>query len=119
MRIKASCSPQHANGAEDKVHDTMPGKHIPQRTCVGCHEVHGKRQLIRVIRTPDGRVQIDPSGKRNGRGAYLHQRRSCWDKALKGALSRALRIERIADEDRAALQAYMLTCPDDVDEVVA
>lgn len=81
--------------------------------------MQSKRQLIRVIRMPDGRVQIDPSGKQNGRGAYIHQQRSCWEKALKGPLSHALRVEQLADEDRATLRAYMATCPNDMDEVVA
>jgi predicted RNA-binding protein YlxR (DUF448 family) len=79
-------------------------KHIPQRTCVGCHTVMPKRQLVRIVRTAEG-VQIDPSGKRAGRGAYLHDRRSCWDIGLRGSLSRALRVELTA-EDRARLQAF-------------
>jgi len=52
-------------------------KHIPQRTCVGCREVLSKRQMLRIVRTTEG-VQVDPSGKLAGRGAYLHDKRSCW-----------------------------------------
>jgi len=84
----------------------MPGKHIPQRTCVGCREVHSKRQLIRVVRTPEGRVEIDPTGKRAGRGAYVHERRSCWEQALRGRLGHALKVEHVLDADRAALEAH-------------
>jgi len=97
----------------------MPGKHIPQRTCVGCREVHSKRQFVRVVRAPDGRVQIDPTGKRAGRGAYVHERRACWEQALRGRLSHALKVERIRDEDRAALEAHAAGLADDTREVAS
>src|SRR5215469_671186 len=58
-------------------------RHVPQRTCVACRQVRPKRELIRVVRTPDGHVELDPTGKRSGRGAYLCARRSCWELALK------------------------------------
>jgi predicted RNA-binding protein YlxR (DUF448 family) len=76
-----------------------------------------KRQLIRIVRSPDG-VQVDPTGKLAGRGAYLHDRRSCWEKGLKGALSRALKTELSAD-DRERLQAYLETFPEESGEVTA
>ena len=77
-------------------------KRIPQRTCVGCRDVLAKRTLLRLVRGPDG-VQIDPTGKAQGRGAYLHNRRSCWERALKGgALEHALRAT-LADAERARL----------------
>ena len=72
-------------------------KHIPQRTCVGCREVHGKRSLIRIVRTPEG-VLIDKTGKLAGRGAYLHDQKSCWVIGLKGALAKALKTELTRDE---------------------
>jgi len=96
----------------------MPGKHIPQRTCVGCGEVQGKRQLMRVVRTPDGRVQIDPTGKRNGRGAYVHERRACWEQALRGRLSHALKAGRLSDEDRIALEQHVAALSDESREAV-
>ena len=65
-------------------------KHVPQRTCVGCREVLPKRKLIRLVRTAEG-VQVDPSGKLAGRGAYLHDRRECWERAFKGTLAHALK----------------------------
>jgi predicted RNA-binding protein YlxR (DUF448 family) len=80
-------------------------KHVPQRTCVGCREVLPKRELIRIVRSPDG-VVIDPKGKISGRGAYLHNRRSCWERGLKGALANALKIE-LFDEDREKLLVFM------------
>lgn len=80
-------------------------KHVPQRTCVGCRVVNAKRQLVRVVRTPAGRVEVDPSGKAAGRGAYLHERRTCWAQALdRKTLDQALKLT-IADADRAALRA--------------
>lgn len=86
-------------------------KHVPQRTCVGCREVLPKRTLIRIVKGTDG-VQIDPSGKLAGRGAYLHDRRSCWEHGLKGALSKALKIE-LSDIDRQKLAAFMADLGDD------
>lgn len=86
------------------------GKHVPMRTCVGCREVLPKRALIRVVRTPEG-VQVDPTGRLPGRGAYLHDRRRCWEQALKrGALDRALRVT-LTPEDRERLRSFMATLP--------
>jgi predicted RNA-binding protein YlxR (DUF448 family) len=60
---------------------------------VGCRQTQGKRTLARLVRGPGG-VRIDPTGKSDGRGAYLHNQRSCWERALKsGALAEALRTE--------------------------
>ena len=87
-------------------------KHIPQRTCVGCRSVLPKRTLIRLVRSADG-VQVDPHGKASGRGAYLHDRRSCWDKALKGALAAALKTE-LSRADREQLEIFSQTFPADV-----
>ena len=86
--------------------DNKPKKHIPQRTCVACREVNEKRSLIRLVRTPDG-VVIDTTGRLPGRGAYLHDSKECWEKALKrGVLARSLKTE-ISQENMEILQAYM------------
>ncbi|HTP02356.1 MAG TPA: YlxR family protein [Anaerolineales bacterium] len=82
-------------------------KHIPQRTCVGCRTVLPKRQLVRIVRSADG-VLVDPTGKLAGRGAYLHDRRSCWEAGLKGSLAHALKAELTAT-DRERLKAFMET----------
>lgn len=79
-------------------------RHVPQRTCVGCRETLAKQTLTRIVRSPDG-VQIDLTGKLSGRGAYLHNQRDCWDKALKGALASALRTKFTAEE-RSTLEEY-------------
>ena len=68
-------------------------KKIPQRQCMGCRERMEKRQLIRVVRTPDGNVQLDFSGKCNGRGAYICPKTECLKKAQKSnALDRSLEV---------------------------
>ncbi len=84
-------------------------KHVPQRTCVGCREILSKRALIRVVRTPAG-LRVDPTGKLPGRGAYLHDRRSCWERGLKGGLAHALKVE-LTDQDRETLRAFQATLP--------
>jgi uncharacterized protein len=81
-------------------------RRVPQRTCVACRRVEGKRQLIRIVRTPAGTVEVDPTGRKNGRGAYLHADPACWETAFKRkALQHALKTE-LGDADRAALEAY-------------
>ena len=70
----------------------------------------GKRQLVRLVRTAEG-VLLDPTGKHAGRGAYVHERRSCWDAALSGSLARALKVELTA-ADRERLQAHAQTLTD-------
>lgn len=85
-------------------------KHIPQRTCVGCRQVLAKRQLLRVVRTAEG-VRVDPTGKLAGRGAYMHDKRSCWARGMKGALAHALKTE-LTNDDRALLMEFMNTLPE-------
>jgi predicted RNA-binding protein YlxR (DUF448 family) len=78
-------------------------KHIPIRTCVVCHEKAGKRQLTRVVRTAQG-VQVDPTGKLSGRGAYLCDQENCWDRAVTtDLLARALKTS-LTSEDRERLR---------------
>lgn len=68
------------------------------RTCVGCGEESPKRSLLRVVRSPEGEVRVDPSGKAPGRGAYVCLRRSCVLAAKKkNAFSRCLRTQVPAD----------------------
>ncbi len=82
---------------------------MPQRTCVGCRLTLPKRSLIRVVRSTGG-VYIDPTGKQAGRGAYLHNTRSCWERGLKGALANALKTELTAD-DRSRLTQFLESLP--------
>ncbi len=84
-------------------------KHIPQRTCVGCRLVLPKRTLMRLVRTAEG-VRLDPGGKAAGRGAYLHNQKSCWERALKGALANALKVD-LTEQDREYLHGIMASLP--------
>jgi len=92
-------------------------KHVPQRTCVGCREVLPKRKMVGIVRTATG-VQIDPTGKLPGRGAYLHDRRECWEHGLKGALGHALKTS-LTPDDRARLEEVMNTLPAEAENVGA
>lgn len=78
----------------------------PQRTCIACRDTSDKRTLTRLVRGPDGRVQLDRTGRANGRGAYLCDRPQCWERALGRAdvLGRALKTA-LSPEDRAAIRA--------------
>ena len=81
-------------------------KHVPQRTCVACRTTDSKRGLVRIVRTASGTVEVDETGKKPGRGAYLCKSRECWDKALKGKILEYALKTAITAEDKAALQAY-------------
>jgi uncharacterized protein len=85
-------------------------KHIPQRTCIGCQTVLPKKALIRIVRSEEG-VKVDLTGKAPGRGAYIHGVRSCWEKAIKGPVARALKIE-LSNENRQVLLTFSQTLPD-------
>jgi predicted RNA-binding protein YlxR (DUF448 family) len=66
--------------------------------CVACRERDAKRTLTRLVRTGDGQVEIDPTGRRNGRGAYLCDNPGCWEKAIRGGLlTRALNTSLTAE----------------------
>jgi predicted RNA-binding protein YlxR (DUF448 family) len=65
---------------------------IPERTCIGCQSKKPKKEMIRIIRTPDGKIEIDKTGKKSGRGAYLCGNVECLDIALrKNNLNRSLK----------------------------
>ncbi len=67
---------------------------IPQRICVGCQQNKNKKELIRIVRTPDLQVKIDATGKLSGRGAYLCRDLGCLGLALTGKkLQRALHVD--------------------------
>lgn len=80
-------------------------KHVPLRTCIACRQQLPKRDLIRIVRTPEGSIEIDPKGKRSGRGAYLCRNVQCWDAAQdRGSLGRALKCP-LGSEAFATLKA--------------
>jgi uncharacterized protein len=61
----------------------MKARKKPVRTCLGCGLEADKRDLVRVVRSPEGDVDVDPTGKANGRGAYLHPRQECFEAAAR------------------------------------
>lgn len=73
-------------------------KKIPQRKCVGCNEMKDKKSLLRIVRSPEGEISLDLTGKKNGRGAYVCPDKACITKAVKEKrLERALE-KTISDE---------------------
>lgn len=90
----------HLSGLKMAKKQPVRQRHVPQRTCVVCRQHFDKRRLTRIVRTPDAGVVVDPTGKRNGRGAYLCDQVACWDKALRqpAILNQALNTQVNADE---------------------
>jgi len=86
-------------------------KHVPQRTCVVCRTVRPKRELVRIVRTPEGGVAVDETGKRSGRGAYICRERGCWETALaRRHLERALKTTLTAEAE-SELREYAAALP--------
>ena len=80
---------------------------LPQRQCVGCRTMYDKRDLLRVVKSPEGEITLDASGKKSGRGAYVCRSTECLKKAQKSkALDRALEVT-IPEEVYTALQQQM------------
>ena len=77
----------------------MQNKKVPLRKCTGCGEMKPKKELVRVVKTPEGEISLDPTGKMNGRGAYLCKDPQCLRKAQKST-----RIEK----------ALSCTVPDEI-----
>lgn len=85
-------------------------KKIPMRQCLGCREMKPKRELIRVVRSPEGVVSLDFKGKSPGRGAYVCRSADCLKKAIKSkALERALE-SALPEDVAAALHKQMEDC---------
>ena len=85
----------------------MKPKKIPMRMCVGCREMKEKRELIRIVRTPEGEAVLDPTGKRSGRGAYVCRQAECLRRSIRQKqLERQLEIT-LTQEIIDALTAEM------------
>jgi len=78
-------------------------RRAPQRTCVACRRITDKRELVRLVRTAAGDIEIDSTGKKEGRGAYICPDPACWDKALKGKQLELHLKCRLARENRERL----------------
>jgi len=84
----------------------LPAKHIPQRSCVACRMVRPKREMVRLVSIAGGSVEVDNTGKKPGRGAYLCCRKECWDTGIRsGRLEHALK-RHIVQEERNRLMKY-------------
>ena len=82
-------------------------KKIPMRMCVGCREMKPKKELLRAVRSPEGQVSLDTTGKKPGRGAYCCYNAECLRRALKqGQLDRQLEV-KLTDEVNAQLTETM------------
>ena len=69
-------------------------KKVPMRQCIGCQEMKSKKEMIRVIRTPEGEICIDATGRKNGRGAYICHDMECLKKAVKNhGIERSLKMQ--------------------------
>jgi predicted RNA-binding protein YlxR (DUF448 family) len=78
-------------------------KHLPQRTCIACKQIKEKKALIRLVRAENGAAEVDISGKKPGRGAYLCPNKVCWELALKkNRLEYALRT-KLGNDNRQIL----------------
>lgn len=89
----------------------MKPKKIPMRMCVGCREMKPKKELIRVVRAPDGSVSMDPVGKKPGRGAYVCRNTACLQRAIKQRqLERQLEVQ-LTEEVAAQLQQELDNLP--------
>lgn len=87
----------------------MTGKKIPMRQCLGCREMKPKKELIRVVRSPEGEISLDFKGKANGRGAYICPDPGCLGRAIKAkAIERAFSAQipqEIYDNLKAEMEA--------------
>ena len=85
----------------------MKPRKVPMRMCVGCREMKEKRELIRIVRTPEGNAVIDPTGKRSGRGAYVCRKPECLRRAIRQKqLERQLEIA-LSEEVQEGLTAEL------------
>ena len=79
----------------------MQQKKIPMRKCVGCNEMKPKKELVRIVRSPDGDISVDATGKKSGRGAYICRDAECL---------------RLAKKAKRLASAFECTVPDEIYE---
>jgi predicted RNA-binding protein YlxR (DUF448 family) len=83
-------------------------RHIPERSCIACGDKKPKGDLVRLVRTPEGEVRPDTTGRANGRGVYLCHQAMCWEKGLvRRSLERGLR-NPVSNTDLDALKRYFI-----------
>ncbi|MDW7730279.1 MAG: RNase P modulator RnpM [Dethiobacteria bacterium] len=86
---------------------------IPLRICIGCQEKKPKKELVRVVRTPEAEVVLDLTGKKAGRGAYICPCEECLKKAVKGRRLEKNLEQYISDELIAEITAALQKAPED------
>lgn len=89
----------------------MKPKKIPMRMCVGCREMKPKKELLRVVRSPEGEISFDLTGRKPGRGAYVCHSSECLLRAIKQKQLERTFSSPISDEVRDALSAQIVTIP--------
>ena len=85
----------------------MAEKKIPMRKCLGCNEMKPKKELIRAVKSPEGEISLDLTGKKSGRGAYICKKSACFKKARKnGRIASTLGVA-VSDEVFDAIEAEL------------
>ncbi len=98
----------------DKIAQAPKLKHIPQRTCIACRQIHGKREMLRLVCSSDT-VEVDLKGKKPGRGVYICSRSKCWENGLNGnRIDFGLRT-KLSAENRRTLLEYGRSLPEKED----
>ncbi|MBN1368275.1 MAG: YlxR family protein [Dehalococcoidales bacterium] len=88
-----------------------PVKHIPGRTCIACGKIQPKRNMIRLVRVTENSIEVDSTGKKSGRGAYLCRTADCWNTGLKGnRVERALKTSLVKAERDKLIQELKELC---------
>lgn len=99
----------------DRLNDTVTMKPAPQRTCIACRRTKSKRELLRLVRTPNGDIEVDHKYKKAGRGAYLCPAKECWDLTLgkdrRNRMAHALKV-KLTEPCRITLMKYAVTLPE-------
>ena len=89
----------------------MKTRKIPMRMCVGCREMKPKKELLRVVRSPEGEISFDLTGRKPGRGAYVCHSRDCLLRAIKHKQLERAFSSPISDEVRDALSGQIEDLP--------
>jgi len=96
----------------------MKTKKSPERLCLGCRESHSKRELLRIVRSPEGEYEVDLTGKKPGRGAYICPKQSCLEAVRKNhGLERSFRGQIAPEVYQSLAQALAKLSQTDSQEV--
>ena len=95
------------------------GKHVPERTCIACRRKKPKWELVRIVRTPAGTIEVDPGGKKAGRGTYVCKLQACWETVLRKKRLEYMLKSEIEAVQLAELIKYSKTLPDAAEDAEA